>query len=67
MNSVLKRAAPTFDDSDEESGLELDDYKPQVVVLKKGDLTAEEAEKHFAEQLEQDNEDKEDKDGLSLL
>jgi len=55
-----KRAAPRFDDSDEESDLESDDYKPQVIVLKKGDLTAEEAEKHFAEQVEQDKEDDEE-------
>lgn len=63
LNFVLKRAAPKFDDSDEESDLESDDYKPQVVVLKKGDLTAEEAEKHFSEQLEQDKEE----DGMPKL
>ncbi|XP_053676081.1 uncharacterized protein KIAA1143 homolog [Anopheles nili] len=44
-----RRAIENFDDSDDE---EKDDEKPQVVVIKEGDLTEAEAEKAFKEESE---------------
>ncbi|XP_053688736.1 uncharacterized protein KIAA1143 homolog [Sabethes cyaneus] len=41
-----------FDDSDDDSREEREDEKPQVVVLKTGDLTAEEAAKAEKEESE---------------
>lgn len=41
--STKQFQTPAFDDSDDDTP-EADDEKPQVVVLKKGDLTAAEAE-----------------------
>lgn len=53
----------TADVSDEESGSESQENKPQVVVLRKGDLTAEEAEQHVAELLKKED----DEDGMLNL
>ncbi|XP_049541107.1 uncharacterized protein KIAA1143 homolog [Anopheles darlingi] len=44
-----REAIENYEDSDEE---ENDDEKPQVVVIKDGDLTAEEAAKAFQEESE---------------
>ncbi|KAK3765836.1 hypothetical protein RRG08_026304 [Elysia crispata] len=39
-----KRSIPNFDDDSDDNGIELEDEKPVVVVLKDGHLTQEEAQ-----------------------
>ena len=40
----MQRSIPNFDDDSDDNGIELEDEKPVVVVLKDGHLTQEEAQ-----------------------
>lgn len=53
--------------SDDDSGSEPEENKPQVIVLRKGDLTAEEAEQHVAEQLKKEDDEEEFSSGRIMF
>ena len=55
MSALIQRQKPASTDlSDEEDTDDVEDEKPVVVVLRPGDLTAEEAEQHAAQEGQQE-------------
>jgi len=55
LSALIQRQKPASTDlSDEEDTDDVEDEKPVVVVLRPGDLTAEEAEQHAAQEGQQE-------------